>query len=62
MKFSTSRKISRVVHLVFGLFLGTYFYSPLAQDPTLFTIIQVGIIPIITFTGIWMWKGYLIKK
>ena len=58
MSVSTkTRDRLRVLHLVASAVLGTYVYSPWGAEPWFRLVIQVVVIPLITLSGLWMWKG-----
>jgi hypothetical protein len=61
-KFSQTRKIARFIRLISGVLIGVYFYSPLSNNILLFLIIKAIILPVVSISGLWMWKGYLFKK
>lgn len=46
----------RWMHIVLGLVILCYIYSPFHQNTTFQIIIKFIIIPSITFTGLWIWK------
>lgn len=51
------RKPLRYAHLVVGLLLGAYIYSPtLASSATFEAIIRFGAFPLIALSGVAMWQ------
>ena len=50
------RIILRWVHIVFGLIIMCYIYSPFHEHVIFQIVMKFFIIPVITFTGIWVWK------
>lgn len=53
-----TRNILRWVHLIGAALIGTYVYAPWS-DLTWFTLtMQIGVIPALTLTGMWMWKPH----
>lgn len=50
------RNVIRITHLVGAAAIGTYIYSPLAELEWFRLTMQVLVIPLLTITGIWMWK------
>ena len=56
------RRLIRLIHLIGAASLGMYFYSPIAGDPTLGSIIRFGMIPIIVLTGIALWQQARLNK
>jgi len=57
-----TRGIHRTIHLVAGGVLGTFVYSPL-RDVAWFQILtQAVVIPAVTITGFWLWRGHAVKS
>lgn len=56
------RIILRWVHIVLGLVILCYIYSPLHQFLTFQIIVKFVVIPIIVSTGIWLWKFQQFNK
>lgn len=50
------RVVLRWTHIVLGLVIMCYIYSPFSQYKLFQVLIKFVIIPLITFTGIWVWK------
>ena len=50
------RVILRWVHVVLGLAIMCYVYSPFHRFIFFQIIVKFVIIPVITFTGLWVWK------
>ena len=50
------RVILRWVHIVLGLAIMCYVYSPFHRLIFFQIIVKFVIIPVITFTGLWVWK------
>ncbi|MGD1841068.1 MAG: hypothetical protein ACFB0B_09250 [Thermonemataceae bacterium] len=50
------RDIIRIVHLIGAAAIGTYVYSPYNQLQWFTLVMQLLIIPLLTLTGIWLWK------
>jgi uncharacterized protein (DUF2141 family) len=62
MKATTKRNIFRWIHIGLGSIIATYIYSPWSQIPTFQLATKAVIIPLTILSGIWLWKGHLIKK
>ena len=62
MNVATERKIIRWIHIIGGAIIAAFIYSPLSGITTLELIIKIVIIPLISISGIWLWKGQLIKR
>ncbi|MBP9855034.1 MAG: hypothetical protein KBD53_09230 [Candidatus Omnitrophica bacterium] len=50
------RVILRWVHIVCGLVIMCFIYSPFHEYSVFQWIMKLIIIPVVTFTGIWVWK------
>jgi hypothetical protein len=62
MKASTERMILRAIHLVFSIPILGYIYSPFEKLPDYAFKTRFIFVPIMLLTGLWMWKGYLVKR
>lgn len=62
MKASTERKIIRWIHLITSIPMIGYIYGPVDQIPEAVTVIRFVLFPLVILTGLWMWKGYVVKK
>ncbi|WP_343307496.1 hypothetical protein AAHN97_10200 [Chitinophaga niabensis] len=62
MKASTERKIMRWFHIVISIPVIGYIYGPVAEIPRAAFAVKFIIFPLIVLSGLWMWKGHLIKK
>jgi len=56
------RIMIRWMHIVFGLIILCYIYSPFHEVVAFQIIMKFGIIPAITFTGLWIWKFKAINR
>lgn len=56
------RKTLRWFHIVGGLILGTYLYSPWGSDPTFTAITLFVVTPALAISGICMWKQGAISQ
>jgi hypothetical protein len=52
----------RAVHVVAGLFLGTYVYAPAAVTQPLHLALQVGLVPAAVLSGLVLWKQAQIRR
>ena len=62
MRESTKRSIIRWIHIVFGVPIVGYIYSPFDMvhyyaRPTRFVFV-----PTIILSGLWMWKGHVVRR
>lgn len=62
MKASTERKLVRWLHIIFSIPIIGYIYGPVKQIPQAVLAIQWVLLPSIVFSGIWLWKGHVVKK
>ena len=50
------RVILRWVHVVLGLVIMCYIYSPFHVSPWFQIAVKFVVIPVITLSGLWLWK------
>ena len=62
MKDTTQRAIFRWIHIIFGIPVIGYAYSPFKNLPDYAPIVRFIALPIIFATGLWMWKGHLVRR
>jgi predicted tellurium resistance membrane protein TerC len=62
MSDATQRSIVRWIHIVFGIPIVGYIYSPFKELPNYAPIVRYVAIPVIVLTGLWMWKGHLVRR
>lgn len=62
MNPQTERKLIRWLHIIGGTLLAVYVYSPWSANDTFDLAIKVVILPLLILSGLWLWKGMLIKK
>jgi hypothetical protein len=62
MNDATKRSISRWIHLVFSIPIIGYIYSPFAQLPNYAPLVRFVAVPAIVLSGLWMWKGHLLRR
>jgi hypothetical protein len=62
MKDTTKRSILRWIHLVFGIPIIGYVYGPFAELPNYAPVVRFVAIPVIALTGLWMWKGHVLRR
>jgi hypothetical protein len=62
MKASTERIILRTIHLIVSIPILGYIYSPFDKLPDYAFKTRFVFFPIMVLTGLWMWKGYLVKR
>ena len=59
---STRRLIVRWLHLVLAIPVIGYIYSPFDQLPNYAPTVRFVAFPVILLTGLWMWKGHLVRR
>jgi len=62
MNQGTVRLIFRWIHIVFGIPILGYIYSPFDQIPNYAPITRFFFVPVIVLSGLWMWKGHVLRR
>lgn len=62
MNASTFRKIARLIHFGMAALIGTFIYSPWSSNPSFVALIMWVALPVLTLTGLCMWKQGPIMK
>ena len=62
MKDATLRSIVRVAHLVMSIPIIGYIYSPFDVIPDYATPTRFVFFPAMVVTGLWMWKGHVVRR
>ncbi len=62
MTASTERKLIRWIHIILSIPVVGLIYGPVSEIPQAVTAIRFVFFPIIVLTGLWMWKGYVVKN
>jgi thiosulfate reductase cytochrome b subunit len=62
MKEATKRSILRWIHIVFAIPIIGYIYSPFKELPNYAPVVRFVAFPVIALTGLWMWKGHVIRR
>ena len=62
MSQGTVRLIFRWIHIVFGIPIIGYIYSPFEDIPKYAHITRTFFVPAILLSGLWMWKGHLVRR
>ena len=60
MTEATKRSIFRWIHLIFPI-IG-YIYSPFKELRNYAPVVRYVAIPVIALTGLWTWKGHLVRR
>ena len=62
MNPSTRRLILRSIHIVFGIPIIGYIYSPFDKIPDYATPTRFVFVPVLVLSGLWMWKGHWVRQ
>lgn len=62
MNDATKRSILRWIHIVFGIPIIGYIYSPFDKIPQYAPATRFVFVPVILLSGLWMWKGHLVRR
>ena len=62
MKNATKRSIFRWIHIVFSIPILGYIYSPFDQIPNYATPTRFVFVPALVLSGLWMWKGHVVRR
>ena len=62
MKPATRRSILRWIHIAFGLPIIGYIYGPQDEVQQYVDVHRYFLLPVLLFTGLWMWKGQAIGR
>ncbi len=62
MKQATVRTIFRWIHIVFGIPVLGYIYDSPADTLYYAWVIRFVAIPLIVLSGLWMWKGHVLRR
>jgi len=59
---AVKRPILRWIHIIFGIPIIGYIYSPFEQIPNYAPADRFVFVPVILLSGLWMWKGYVLRR
>lgn len=62
MRAATQRNVVRWLHLIASIPIAGYIYGPVADIPRAAFAVKFVIVPIVVLSGLWMWKGHLVRK
>ena len=62
MTQSTKRSILRWTHLVLSIPIIGYVYSPFEEIPNYAAPTRYVFVPSLILTGLWMWKGHVVRR
>ncbi len=61
MKDAAKRSIFRWIHIVFGIPILGYIYSPFEKLPDYAPLTRF-VLPVLVVSGLWMWKGHTLRR
>ena len=62
MKPGTKRSIFRWIHILFGIPILGYIYSPFEELPNYAPVVRYIALSVIVLSGFWMWKGDAVRR
>jgi hypothetical protein len=62
MSNATKRSIVRWIHIVLGIPIIGYIYSPFDQIPNYAPATRFVFVPVLVLSGLWMWKGHVVRR
>jgi len=62
MSNATQRSIVRWIHIVLGIPIIGYIYSPFDQIPNYASSTRFVFVPVLVLSGLWMWKGHVVRR
>jgi hypothetical protein len=62
MSEGVKRAILRWIHILFGVPIVGYIYTPFDQLHYFARSIRFFFLPVLVLSGFWMWKGHLLRR
>ena len=62
MSQNLQRTIFRWIHIIVGIPIFGYIYSPFEKLPDYAPATRYVFLPIMVVTGLWMWKGHIVRR
>lgn len=62
MSEAAKRTIVRWIHIVIGIPIIGYVYSPFEQIPNYAPAVRYVFLPVMLLSGLYMWKGHLLRR
>jgi hypothetical protein len=62
MSPAAKRSVLRWIHIVFGIPVVGYIYSPFQDLPDYAPVVRYIALPVILLSGLWMWKGDAVRR
>ncbi len=62
MSNTVRRSIVRWFHIILGIPIIGYIYSPFDQIPNYAPATRFVFVPVLVLSGLWMWKGHVVRR
>jgi hypothetical protein len=62
MNRGITRSICRWIHIVFAIPILGYIYSPFEKLPGYALATRFVFVPVMVLSGVWMWKGHVVRR
>jgi len=62
MKDATQRAVIRWTHIICGIPIIGYIYSPFPVLPDYAPLTRYVFLPAMILSGLWMWKGHMVRR
>ena len=62
MSNAAKRSIVRWIHILLGIPIIGYIYSPFDQIPNYAPATRFFFVPLLVLSGLWMWKGHVVRR
>jgi hypothetical protein len=62
MKEATKRSIVRWIHIGFSIPILGYIYDSPTDTPNYAWSIRCVLVPVLVISGLWMWKGHVVRR
>ena len=62
MSNATKRSVIRWIHIVLGIPIIGYIYSPFDQIPNYAPVTRFVYVPVLVLSGLWLWKGHVVRR
>ena len=59
---ATKRSILRWIHIILGIPIVGYVYSPFEEIPKYAPLVRFVFLPVLVLSGFWMWKGHVLRR
>ena len=62
MSSGAKRSMVRWMHIIFGIPIIGYIYSPFKDLPDYAPLVRFVFFPVLALSGLWMWKGHVVMR